>query len=291
MGIFDIKSVALVGASNKEGKVGNIILKNLISDFKGNIYPVNPNYTTIYNLKSYKSLLEIDKDVDTVIVSIPAESVPDIIREAGEKGIKLAIIISAGFSEVGRKDLEDKILEYSRKYNIRILGPNGMGIYDPYLGFDTFFVDPVRLKRPKRGGIALLSQSGAISMAVMEWIANKDIGVSKIISYGNKIDINEIDILKELKNDNNTRAIFIYMEGLKPNTGKEFLDIAKDINKPIIILKSGKSTRGSIAVSSHTASMAGDYEVYRNLFKQYRIFEPKNMNEFMIYLKTISYYL
>ncbi|BFI73168.1 acetate--CoA ligase [ADP-forming] I [Nanoarchaeota archaeon] len=291
MGLFDIKSVAIVGASNKEGKVGNIILKNFIKRFNSKIYPVNPNYENLYGLKCYKSVLDIKEPVDCVIVAIPAEGVPEIIKESGEKGIKLGIIVSAGFSEVGRKDLEEEILKYSKEYGIRILGPNGMGLYDPYIGFDTFFVEEVRIKRPKKGKIALLSQSGAISLAVMEWLSSKDIGVSKIISYGNKIDLDEIEILKELRNDENTKAIFIYMEGLKEGKGREFLEIAKELNKPIIVLKSGKTKRGSVAVSSHTASLAGDYEVYKNLFKQYGIIEAKNMNDFMIYLKTISYYL
>ena len=291
MGIFDIKSVAIVGASNKEGKVGNIILKNFIKRFNGKIYPVNPNYESLYGLKCYKSVLDIKEPIDSVVVAIPAEKVPEIVKESGEKGIKLAVIISAGFSEIGRKDLEEEILKYSREYGIRILGPNGMGIYDPYTGFDTFFVEDTRIKRPKKGKIALLSQSGAISLAAMEWLSSKDIGVSKIISYGNKIDLDEIEILKELKNDENTKAIFIYMEGLKEGKGREFLEIAKELNKPIIVLKSGKTKRGSIAVSSHTASLAGDYEVYKNLFKQYGIIEAKDMNDFMIYLKTISYYL
>ncbi|MGB9674769.1 MAG: CoA-binding protein, partial [Nanopusillaceae archaeon] len=229
--------------------------------------------------------------VDSVIVAIPAENVPKVIEESGKKGIRLAIIISAGFSEVGRKDLEEKILEYSKKYGIRILGPNGMGIYDPYTGLDTFFVDTDRIKRPKEGKIALLSQSGAISLAAMEWLSSKDIGVSKIISYGNKIDLDEVDILKELKDDPNTKAIFIYMEGLKEGRGREFLNVASEMEKPIIVLKSGKTKRGSLAVFSHTASMAGDYEIYSNLFRQYDIIEARNMNEFMIYLKSISYYI
>jgi acyl-CoA synthetase (NDP forming) len=291
MSLFDIKSVAIVGASNKEGKAGNIILKNIMKRFKGKVFPINPNYDNLYGLKCYKSILDIQEDIDCVIVAIPAEKVPEVIEQSGKKGIKLAIVISAGFSEVGRKDLEEKILEYSKKYGIRILGPNGMGLFDPYTGIDTFFVDERRIKRPKKGKIAILSQSGAISLAVMEWLSSKYIGVSKIISYGNKIDLDEIDILKELKNDENTKAIFIYMEGLKEGRGKEFLEIVKELNRPVIVLKSGKTKRGSIAVSSHTASLAGDYEVYRNLFKQYGIIEAKNMNDFMIYLKTISYYL
>jgi len=291
MSIFDIKSVAIVGASNKEGKVGNIILKNFIKRFPGKIYPINPNYDNLYNLKCYKNILEINENIDAVVIAIPAEGVPEVVKQAGEKGVKLAIIVSAGFSEVGRKDLEEKILEYSKKYGIRILGPNGMGVYDPYNGIDTFFVDDKRLIRPKKGKIVLLSQSGAIALAFMEWLSSKNIGVSKIISYGNKIDLDEVEILKQLKDDQNSRAIFIYMEGLREGRGREFLEVASQLNRPVIVLKSGKTKRGSVAVSSHTASMAGDYEVYRNLFKQYNIIEAKSMGDFMIYLKTLAFYL
>lgn len=291
--MFNVRSVAIVGATPNENKAGGIILKNFIEDFKGKIYPINPKYSEIFGLKCYPSLLDIEGEVDLVVVAIPAQSVPKIIEQAGEKKAKLAIIISAGFSETGEggKKLEEEILKYAKFYNIRIIGPNGMGVYDPYNGIDTFFVDRNRLKRPGKGKIAVLSQSGAISLAIMEWLSQRGIGVSKIISYGNRIDVDEVDILNELRNDENTKAIFIYLEGLKPGRGREFLKVAREIRKPVIVLKAGKTKRGNLAVSSHTASMAGDYEVYYYAFKQYGIFEAKNMREFMLYLETISYYL
>lgn len=291
MGLFNVESVAIVGASKNEGKVGNIILKNFMESFKGKIFPVNPKYDEIYGIKCYKNLLEIDEKIDLVVVAIPAKEVPEIIRQAGEKKVKLVVVISAGFSETGEegKKLDEEILKYSKYYGVRILGPNGMGIYDPYNGLDTFFVEKNRLKRPPKGKIALLSQSGAIALAVMEWLAMKNIGVSKIISYGNRIDLDEVDILKELREDENTKAIFIYLEGLKKGRGLEFLKTVKELEKPVIILKSGKTKRGQIAASSHTASMAGNYEIYYNAFKQFGIIEAKNMREFMLYLKTITY--
>lgn len=291
--MFDIKSVAIVGATPNEGKAGNIILKNFIEDFKGKIFPINPKYNEIYGLKCYPSISNILDPLDLVVVAIPAKGVPEVIREAGEKKVKMAIIISAGFSETGEegRKLEEEIKEYSKKYGIRIIGPNGMGVYDPYNGIDTFFVDRNRLKRPKKGKISVLSQSGAISLAIMEWLSSRDIGVSKIISYGNRIDLDEVDFLNYFKNDENTKAVFIYLEGLKEGRGKEFLKAAKELNKPVVVLKSGKTKRGILAVSSHTSSMAGDYEVYYHAFKQYGIIEAKNMEEFMIYLQAISYYI
>ncbi len=291
MGIFDISSVAIVGASPKEGKVGNIILRNFLQDFKGKVYPVNPKYNEIFGLKCYPNVSSIEDKVDLLVVAIPAKAVPGVIEEAGKKGVKLAVIISAGFSEIGEegRKLEEDIKRSVSEYGIRIIGPNCMGIYDPYSGIDTFFVNRDRLARPKRGKITLLTQSGAIALSFIEYASSKNIGVSKIISYGNKVDLDEVDILKELKNDDNTKYIFIYMEGLRKDRGKDFIETVKEVNKPIIILKAGKTKRGHIAAASHTSSMAGSYDVYRNVFENLGIIEAKSFQEFMIYLKAASY--
>ncbi len=287
----DVKSVAIVGASPKEGKASNIILKNFIKRFKGKIFAVNPKYKEVLSVPCFPTVKDIPEDVDLIVVAIPAEKVPKVIKDASEKNVKYAIIISAGFSEIGRRDLEEKILEY--KGSMKIIGPNGLGIYDPYSGIDTFFVEESRVPRPPKGNIAILSQSGAIALALMEWLALHNIGVSIIVSYGNKIDLDEVDFLKMLKEDENTKYIFMYLEGLKPGRGKEFIKIAKELykeGKKIIALKAGKSRRGKVAVSSHTASMAGEYEIYRFAFKQANIIEAKNMEEILIYLKTLSYF-
>jgi len=233
MGLFDISSVAIVGASPKEGKVGNIILKNFLQDFKGKIYPVNIKYDEIYGLKCYPSIISIEENIDMVVVAVPAKEVPKVMEEAGKKGAKLGIIISAGFSEIGEegKKLEDQLRKIIKEYGIRIIGPNCMGVYDPYSGIDTFFVDRNRLPRPDKGKIALLTQSGAIALAFLEYASQRKIGVSKIISYGNKIDIDEVDILRELKEDKNTEFIFIYMEGLGEKRGKEFINAVREVKK------------------------------------------------------------
>ncbi len=287
----DVKSVAVVGASPKEGKAGNIILKNFIKRFKGKIFAVNPKYKEVLGVPCFPTVKDISEDIDLVVIAVPAEKVPKVVKDASEKGVKYAIIISAGFSEVGRKDLEEEILKY--KGDMKIIGPNGLGVYDPYSGIDTFFIEESRVPRPPKGNIAILSQSGAIALALMEWLALHNIGVSIIVSYGNKIDLDEVDFLKMLKEDKNTKYIFMYLEGLKPGRGKEFIKIAKELykeGKRIIALKAGKSRRGKVAVSSHTASMAGEYEVYKFAFKQAHIIEAKNMEEMLIYLKTLSYF-
>ena len=291
MGIFDISSVAIVGASPKEGKVGNIILKNFLQDFKGRVYPVNPKYDEVLGLKCYPNISSIEDKVDLIVVAIPAKAVPGVIEEAGRKGVKLAVIISAGFSEIGEegRKLEEEIRKSVSSYGIRVIGPNCMGIYDPYSGIDTFFVNRDRLSRPKKGKITLLTQSGAIALSFIEYASSKNIGISKIISYGNKVDLDEVDILRELKNDDNTRYVFIYMEGLRRGRGRDFIEVVKEVNKPIIILKAGKTKRGHIAAASHTSSMAGSYDVYRNVFENLGIIEAKSFQEFMIYLKAASY--
>jgi len=292
MNLFDVRSAAIVGASPKEGKAGNIILKNFKNRFKGKLFAVNPNYSEVLGIKCYPSVKDIPEEVDLVVVSVPAKCVPDIIKDSVEKNVKLAVIISAGFSETGEegRKLEEKILEYIKDSGLRVIGPNGMGLYDPYSGVDTFFVEESRVPRPPRGSIAVISQSGAIALALMEWLALHDIGVSKIISYGNKIDLDEVDVLKLLEEDENTKIVFIYMEGLKPGRGREFVKLCKEMDKPIVVLKAGKSKRGKLAVSSHTASMAGDYEVYLNAFRQCGLIEARNMEDLLIYLKTLSYY-
>jgi len=295
MGLFDVKSVAIVGASPKEEKVGNIILNNFLKIFKGKIFAVNPNYKEISGIPCYPSVKDIPEDVDMVVIAIPAKSVPQVIKDSVEKGVKLAIIISAGFSETGEegKKLEEEIINIA-KGKLRIIGPNGLGVYDPYNGIDTFFVREEKVPRPPKGKIAILSQSGAIALALMEWLALHNIGVSKIISYGNKIDIDEIDLLYELKDDPNTKCVFMYIEGLKEKRGREFLKAAEEFikaRKIIVALKAGKTKRGQSAVSSHTASLAGDYEVYEFAFKEVGIIEAKNMEDLLIYLRTISYFI
>ena len=290
--MLDIHSAAIVGASPKEGKAGNIILKNFKKRFPGKIYAVNPNYEEVLGVKCYKSVEEIPDDIDLVVVAIPAKGVPQVIKDSVDKNAKLAIIISAGFSEAGEegKKLEEEIKEYIKNSNLRIIGPNGMGMYDPFLGIDTFFVDESRVPRPPKGNIAILSQSGAIALALMEWLALHNIGVSKIVSYGNKLDLDEVELLKILEKDENTKVNFIYLEGIKPGKGEEFIKVCKELQKPVIILKSGKSMRGKLAVTSHTASMAGDYEVYLNAFRQCGCIEARCMEDLLIYLKTVSYY-
>ncbi len=292
--IFSPSSVAIVGASPKREKVGNVILENFLRRFRGKIYPVNPKYDNIYGLKCYKKVSDIPEDVDLVVIAIPARFVPDVLEDAAKKGVKGAIIISSGFSEVGEegRKLENKLREIREKYGIRIIGPNGMGIYDPYSGVDTFFVYDDRVRRPPKGNIAIISQSGATALALMEWLSERGIGVSKIISFGNKVDVDEVDLLEEFMADPTVDAVFIYLEGLKEGRGYKFVKLSKEFTKTktIVVLKAGKSKKGQEAVASHTASMAGDYEVYKFALKQAGIIEAETIDDFLKYLQVFSYF-
>ncbi|WFO76098.1 CoA-binding protein [Desulfurococcaceae archaeon MEX13E-LK6-19] len=289
---FNPKSVAIVGATPKEGKVGRIILENFIKRFKGKIFPVNPKYNEILGLKCYPTVKDIPEPVDLVVISIPAPSVPKVLEDAGEKGVKGAIIISGGFRETGTEEgraLEEKVVEIAKKYGIRIIGPNCLGIYDNWTGVDTFFLPDEKMKRPKRGLISFISQSGAFASALLDWMAYNNIGISRAISYGNKVDVDDVDLIEFLGKDDKTGIIVMYIEGIKTGRGKLFLEKAREIakKKPIVVFKAGKTARGSRAAASHTAALAGNYSIYQAAFKQAGIIEALSFDEIMDFAKVL----
>ncbi|MCC6011054.1 MAG: CoA-binding protein [Desulfurococcaceae archaeon] len=282
--LFNPASVAIVGATPKEGKVGRAILENFINRFRGRIYPVNPSYSEILGLKCYKSITELPETPDLVVIAIPAPGVPAVLREAAARGVPAAIVISGGFRETGTPEgerLERELEEISRTYGIRIVGPNCIGIYDNWSGVDTYFVS--KMKRPPRGYVGFISQSGAFAAALMDWMAYHNLGVSRAISYGNKVDVDDVDLLEYLGEDDKTRVILIYIEGLKPGRGRVFIEVAKKVikKKPILVYKAGKTSRGSLAAASHTAAMAGEYGVYKAAFKQAGVIEVESFDEMM----------
>ncbi len=283
---FNPNSVAIVGASPKPGKVGNVILANFKKRFKGRIYPVNPKHEEIMGLKCYPSIKDLPETPDLVVIAIPAPKVPQVLRDAGEKGVKATIIISGGFRETGTEEgkrLEEEIVKISRKYGIRILGPNCLGIYDNWSGVDTFFLPDEKMMRPPKGKISFISQSGAFASALLDWMAYRNIGISRAISYGNKIDVDDVDLLDFLANDDKTGLIIMYLEGLKPGRGRLFIEKAKEVvqKKPIVIYKAGKTSRGSTAAASHTAALAGNYSIYKAAIKQAGLIEAMSFDEIM----------
>lgn len=286
--IFDPEGIAVVGASRKEGKIGNSVYKNLKESAKTQVYPINPKAEAVDEDKAYDSLKELPCEVDVVVVTVPAKVVPQIMRESGEAGVKGAVIITSGFSEIGEKELEETIKDIARKNNIRVIGPNCLGVMDNITGLDTLFLPSEKLGTPKKGKVGIISQSGAVGSVIVDWAAAENYGVSRFISYGNGIDLDERHLIKFLGQDPETEVIAIYLEGTK--NGRELMKAAREVTpeKPIIVLKAGKTGRGSKAVSSHTGSLAGSIEVYRAAFKETGIIEARNMLDLMDYAEAFE---
>lgn len=276
---FEPKSVAVIGASAKKGKIGYQILKNIL-ECNVKVYPINPKRKEILGVKCYKSIEEIDDDIDLAVIAIDAEECIDVIEKCGKKGIKNVVIISGGFKEVGNEDLEKELISIAKKYDVRIIGPNCIGVFNGKNGFNTFFQKNMDL--PKFGNVAILTQSGTFGIALLEKLANEGIGVSKFVSYGNKADIDEIELTNYLFNDKETELIAMYIEDI----GRKFFE--REIKKPIIILKAGRSQLGQRAAMLHTGAMATNYEIFKGACKQKNIIFADNFDEFFGIIKILS---
>ena len=295
---FEPKSIAIVGASPKKENMGRIILDSMQRNYKGKIYVVNPNYSEVQGIKSFKSLLDIKDEIDVAIIAVDANKVPDIMVDAGKKNVKGVIIVSGGFAETDTKqgkELQDKIIEIGKKFNMRIIGPNCIGVYNSFTGVDTFFLPYERMRRPKSGPISIISQSGALLATLMDWAASKNIAIGKAINFGNKADVDEIESLEYLGKDNETRVILMYIEGITPGKGYEFIETARAVTsvygKPIILIKGGRTSKGAGAAKSHTASLAGSYEVFKSVSKQANIILADDLEELFDIAKVMSYNL
>ncbi len=262
---FTPRSVAVIGASSDQKKMGYAVLHNLLH-FPGQIYPVNNKRTEVQGLKSYPTVTAIPNPVDLAVITVPAVHVPKVMQECGEKGIPLVVVITAGFKETGPegKVLEDRMLEIARSYNIRIVGPNCLGLIVPPRGLDTTYVH----QSPNPGNIAFISQSGAIINTVVDWSLTQDIGFSAVFSVGNQSDLDFLDYLRFVEQDKNTKAVILYVEQL--TDGREFMEVVSEVarKKPVVAIKSGSSQKGQQAASSHTGSLSGSYEVYMEAFRR-----------------------
>jgi len=274
--IFYPQSIAVVGASSEHNKVGYALFRNLL-DFPGRLYPVNPKRAEILGRKVYRSIASIADNVDLAVIAVPAHIVPGVIEEAGEKGVKLAVIISAGFKEIGEEGmiLEERVIQIANKYNIRLVGPNCLGIILPHKKINMTF-DPAT---PKPGHLAFISQSGAVISTVVDWSLQEDIGLSAIISVGNQADLGFDEFLKFARDDTDTKTIVLYIEEIKD--GRAFMNVVKEVakKKHIIAIKSGASKKGQKAAASHTGSLAGSYEVYMAAFKQSKVIPTHSLKE------------
>ncbi|MEM3448967.1 MAG: CoA-binding protein, partial [Nitrososphaerota archaeon] len=262
--IFSANSVAIIGASLNPEKRGHIILKNIIEGgFKGRIYPVNPNCQEILGLKAYPSIQELPEDPDLLILSIPRSGVPKILKEAKGKKIQGAIVISGGFREAGNDELERELLLAAKESGIRVIGPNCQG-----LNFTPSFLCASWPLIKKKGPIAIISQSGTVGATLCEWAEDEGIGISGFVSLGNRVDIDETELLAFFGEDYHTRSIALYLEGVK--RGRDFMDTLKMVSKkkPVIILKGGRTERGKEAAQSHTRSVAGSDAVFDGVCRQ-----------------------
>jgi len=289
---FKPKSVAVIGASREPRKFGHVIFKNFVeSEFKGNTYAVNPKADLILGLKVYARLSDIPSQVDLAVISLPAPLVPSAIDECVSKNVKAAIIVSGGFKEIGEKGelLELEIRRRVKGTGLRIIGPNCIGVYDPIDHVDTLFLPRYRLRRPKSGPIAFISQSGAFGSAVLDWAASQEIGISKFVSIGNKIDVDEVDLLEYLMDDPTTKCITLYVESV--SRGREFLENASKVakSKPLVVLKGGVTSEGARAAMSHTGSLAGTAKVVAGAFEQAGVIQAETVDQLFDYGRALAY--
>jgi 4-hydroxybutyrate---CoA ligase (ADP-forming) len=274
------RSIAVVGASEKPG-VGKAIFSNIMNGYNGKIYPITPSSPTVFGLKAYKSVLEVREEIDLAVVATPNKIVPAVMEEIGKKNIRGAIIVSAGFKEVDEQGarLEKEIASIGQKYGTRIIGPNCLGMMS--LSQHNMMNATFLKITPDYGSIALVSQSGAICAATVEDAMAQGIGFSKVISMGNKVDMDENDVLELLSNDVETKVIVMYLEDI--HDGRRFMEIAKkitvDSKKPIIVLKAGRTPEGAKAAMSHTGALMGSDEIYDSLFTQSGVIRVDTMQD------------
>ena len=275
---FDPKSVAVVGASTSPGKLGYAVLENLVEGGYvdvGKIYPINPKADQILGQKSYPSVMDVPGEIDLAVIVIPYSYVPSVLEECGKKKIPAVVVISAGFREAGMEglDRELELVEIADKYDIRLIGPNCLGIIDTFTPVNASF----SAGTPPKGPMAFMSQSGALGTAILDWAQAGRLGLAKFVSLGNKADVSEIDLLKAWEEDPDTNVILMYSEGL-PN-GEEFIKVAREVTKvkPVVAIKSGVTKSGSRAVSSHTGSLAGSEQAYQAAFQQAGVLRASDM--------------
>jgi len=284
------KSIAIVGASDKQGSVGRAITSNIMNGYKGIVYPISPTRETVFDQKAYKSVLNVPDTIDLAVVITKNTIVPVVLEECGKKKIKGAIVITAGFKEVDEegKKLEQKLKDIATKYGVKVIGPNCLGVMnlEPQTMMNSTFLKIT----PKSGKIALVSQSGAICAALVEDASAQGIGFSAVVSMGNKADMTEIDVLKMLADHEQTKVIVMYLEDM--GDGQEFLKVCKQITKnnkkPILVLKSGRSPEGAKAAMSHTGALMGSDEIYDAVIKQSGAIRVDTMEELFDYATAFS---
>lgn len=279
------RSVAVLGASTSPGKLGYQILKNILdSGFQGAVYPINPKAGAILDLPCYPNVQAIESPPDLAVIIIPARLVPQALHECGEKGVKGAVIISGGFAEAGPEGaaLQQQVVDVAREYGIRVVGPNCQGVNNPH--------HPICASWPlltRQGKIALVSQSGTVGAAMMDWLSEEKLGAASFVSMGNRGDVDETDLIAYFNQDPHTAVIAAYIESIK--RPQLFLEVVEGLHKPLVVLKSGRTPKGKVAAESHTKSLAGADAIYEALFARHNICRAYTIEEFYDFAKAFAY--
>jgi acetyltransferase len=283
--LFEPRSVAIIGASHHREKIGHKIVENIqYSAYPGKIYPINPKGGRILNLPVYASLKEIEGPIDMAVLAIPAKFVFEALEECAQKKIKFLVLITSGFSEVGNIEEERRIVTLARKHGMRVLGPNIFGIYSSMAPINATF----GTREVSPGSVAIITQSGAQGLAMIGKTAVENIGLSAIVSVGNKADINEADLLGYLASHEDTKVILIYIEGVKD--GDKLVDVLKETTrkKPVVVIKSGRSKAGAMAAASHTGSLAGADEIFADIMRQTGVLRAESIQEAFSWCKFLA---
>jgi acetyltransferase len=274
--LFEPRAIAVIGGSAEKGKIGYKIVENILaSGYEGKVYPVNPKGGTVLDLKIYEDLSKVPGEVDMAVIVVPAKFTFDAVRACAAKGVKFLPIITSGFSEVGNTEEERQMVAFARDNGMRILGPNIFGIYTAKAKMNATFGPRDILP----GNVAILTQSGALGIAMIGKSAYEGVGLSSIVSIGNKSDIDEADLLEYLIEDDSTTVILMYLEGV--HNGPKFVNMLKKaaFRKPIVVLKSGRSKRGAMAAASHTGSLAGSDDIFSDVMRQCGVLRAEDLDE------------
>ncbi len=277
-------AIAVVGASDSEGKIGNSVMRNLVDGgFAGEIYPVNPKASEILGKKCYPDVAELPDGVDVAVFAIPAKFVPDTLAKVGDKGIPAAVLIPSGFAETGETQLQRQLVESAREHGVRFIGPNIYGVYYTPARMSAAFTTPYDVEGP----VALASQSGGIGMAILGFSRSTKLGVSAIVGLGNKADIDEDDLLTFFEQDDATNCVALHMEDLKD--GRAFVEVAQRVSKkkPIVVLKAGATPAGTKAAASHTAALAGDDKIYEDILREAGVVRARGLQELLQFARCL----
>ena len=283
--IMNPKAVAVVGASDGEGKIGNSVMKNIINGgYAGALYPINPRLDEVLGKKAYKSVKDVPGEVDVAIFAVPAKLCRAAMTEVGEKGIPGAVMIPSGFAEVGEREMQEELLAEARKHGVRVMGPNIYGFYYTPANLCATFCTPYDVKGP----VALSSQSGGVGMSIIGFSRTTRMGVSAIVGLGNKSDLDEDDLLTYFEQDDNTQVVAMHAEDLKD--GRSFYEVARRVSKkkPIVMLKAGRTQLGARAAASHTGALAGDDKVYDDLLRACGVVRAYSLNDMLQFARGLS---